>query len=194
VVRGAYPTYSLSTAQKAMTAARRLGALPLPLGRFAVSAVQVLSRRKVARSPDLINALAELVRHPGLPVTYSQARAAVSAVAPCAIYPRAGKGGERESPAEALARQLADLVYAERVEALYIAPNHDADEPTVTITVLGAERRAVTRDFLTTAIAAAVGEEELRRCPHPKHTGANPLPPQMFNRAGTTARCATGGG
>jgi hypothetical protein len=179
---GAYPAYSLRVAEEAMTAARRLDGLPLPLGRFAVSAVKVLSLRKVARSPALVDALAELVRLPGPPVTYSEARAAVSAVSPAAVYPRAGKGGERESPAEAMSRRLLDLVCADQVTSLYIAADHDGEASAVTLTVMGARPRTVTREYLTTAIAAAVGEEELRRCPHPEHTGANPLPPGMFNK------------
>ena len=173
-------SYGLRTAREAMTAARRLPALGIPLGRFSVSAVRVLVQPDVARSPALVSVLAELGARRGPVVTFSEARAAVSAVSPATIYPRAGARTDRETPAEALARHMSDLVYNERVGGLYIGLDHDG--PSVMVTVMGDRPRTVTRELLTSALAAAVGEEKLRRCPHPEHKGENPLPPDAFNR------------
>jgi hypothetical protein len=174
--------YSRRVASEAMTATKRLAKLPLPLDRFAVSAVRILARTKVARSPDLVEALAAIAAKPGPPVTFARARDVVTSEAPTAVYPPPQSAGRTETPAEAIGRRLVDLVLDERVGSITIIPNRDPEQPLVTVSILGEERRSATRPYLASALAAAVGEESLRRCPHPKHEGENPLPQSLFNR------------
>jgi hypothetical protein len=174
--------WSLRLAQEAMTAARRLPELPLPLERFAVSAVRILTRQAVVSTPVLVEDLCRLAAQPGPPVSFSQAREAVSAITPAAVYPRRVQA---ESEASEISRRLAELVCDDGVTGIHITPDRDSEDPgvaSVTVTVLGASRRSVRRSTLVGALTAIAGEEQLRRCSHPEHEGPNLIPPSMYSR------------
>jgi hypothetical protein len=173
--------FSRRTAERAMTAARRCSAVP-NLGRLLPSALEVLARPSVARDPDLV---ARIVRATGRRgrVGFSAARDAVSDVDLAAVYGPAGVPVASETEDEAFARRLLNLVAAPGVSALMISVDRDPQCPTAEIRLMGLDRRVFTRPTLRAALAAATGEEPLRRCPKCSRDKGEDvyLPPQMFS-------------
>lgn len=168
--------YSLRGAREAMLVARRCGELGLPLGRFRASAVKILTRRQVLKTPALIEALAAAAREGGA-VGYGAACDAVTSVNPGAVY----RDVRAETEVEAFARRLRAIVDDPATSSLYVSKNPDEDLPTVTVTVLrGAGRpRSVSRRCLISAVEAAAGEEKARVCPRCRV----PKPPAQYSRS-----------
>lgn len=185
------PSFSLRVAREAMTAARRCGQFDLALHKFSASAVRVLSHKQVARTPELVELLAASVAES--PTAFSEARDIVSSRKPRIFYPasRAELAQAREeSPGEAIARRLVDLVTDPDVSLIQISSDHDnevtngrkASYPAISIQVMGKRRQTIVRQTIAEALESAAGQERLRRCPSPGHTGPNPIGSQSFSR------------
>lgn len=180
--------FSVRTGQEAMTAARRCGGLP-DLARLLPSALRVLTRPAVRADADLV---ARIVRATGRRgrVGFSAAREAVTDVDPAAVYGPAGVPVASETEDEAFARRLLNLVAAPGVSALMISVDRDPQCPTAEIRLMGLDRRVFTRPTLRAALAAATGEEPLRRCPKCSRDKGEDvyLPPQMFSEGCSQCR------
>jgi len=167
--------FSYQTIRRYMLTARRCGPFAGVLDRFSVDAARVLSRRQVAESPRLQQALLQLAEtHDGCGlIGEAAARDAISSIEPTVFYPR-----DELTPAEKFVRNLDALMSDESVSFITISLDHDDVDPSVSLSVLGSQRRSVTKRSVSAAVAALVGDGERKQCSKCKqwHLGSDFYP------------------
>lgn len=153
---------SRRTAQRAMTAAKNIVAPPEFLRKCDASTIQILSRKKVAKSKKLMDkALQTAPDHRGR-IGYTDLLSSLSWLEPAIAH---NIQLAKEGPLEALGRQLVKVANGGEVNSLLIQFEREPDElPQVAITALGSKTTSVSRCTVEAAFATLTGEEVRQKC------------------------------